>query len=470
MKTKNIITLFSVLGATYLMQNSAFAQNCKKNDINGCFTQPEMAFALDSVKGITADEVAHGPEAKSGLTQAELSSKTVFCKYVYHKFDSPGSAKFNCARINTSGKFYDEEGNIVAEATRATSAGEKIVVNGKSVSADEGLLLGADGSVIMKANKKGELKAVKADVFKVKYFVTKNEISNGQRSARTITFNGQSKTITAFENSPVIENKRWTEVFTEAAASRLFWAMGLPADTMIPMNKVVCIGCEVHPKDQKAYAGDNNISIYNVAVIERNFDAKKLGEQWDLRDLLDTRSQWQERTKAEYDVMHLTMATINFFNGIALQNRAVCLSNEDVKSENCSRPALFFQDLGSSFGTKTGALFGLGENPRGDYESFIKKGNDVVIKNAATCEINMYLNNKGKGRKTVSQAGLEEFKNRVAGITDDVLLSIYKTARFDLMEPDQTSKKGADQVLADWVSATRKRLDQITSLKSCPKD
>jgi hypothetical protein len=469
MITKNIFT-FALLSASYLIHSSAFAQNCKKNDISGCPIQSELTFAQESIKGITADEIFRGQDSKPALTQSELDSKVVFCKYVYHKFSSPGSAKFNCARTNNKGTFFDENGQLVAEATRVAAEGEKVLVNGKSTAADEGLLIGANGSVIIKANKKGEMKAVKADVIKVKYFVNKNEISNGKHQPRTVTLGGQTLQINAFENSPVIENKRWTEVFTEVAASRLFWAMGIPADIMIPVNKVVCIGCEVHPKDQKSYNGDNNVSIFNVAVIERNFDAKKMGEQWDLKDVLATRSKWSERAKVEYDVMHLTMTMINFYNGIALQNRAVCLSNEDVKSQNCSRPALFYQDLGSSFGAKTGALFGLGENPRGDYDSFIKKGNDIVVKNAATCEINMFLSNGGHGRKNISQSGLEEFKNRVAGITDDVLLSIYKTARFDLMEPDQTAKKGADKVLADWVSATRKRINQVTALKSCPNN
>lgn len=458
-------TLF--LGFLFL-QATASAQNCTKADNSGCFTQPELSWAQEQVKGLTVEDIIKGPESKPALTQAELDSKTVFCKYVFHKFDSPGSAKFNCARTNQGGTFFDDKGNLVFEAVRVTSEGEKMTVNGKATIAEEGILIGANGQAVTKTNKQGEIKAVKADVFKVKYFISKSEIKSGKRATRTVNFNSQAMKINAFENNPVIENTRWTEVFTEAAASRLFWALGLAADVMIPMEKVVCIGCEIHPKDQKSYAGDNSISIYNVAVVERNFDAKKLGEQWNLKNVLATRDRWSERAKVEYDVMHLAMTMIKFFNGIPLQNRLVCLSKEDIKSENCSRPAPFFQDLGSSFGTKDMGFLGLSDSPRGDFDSYIK--DSAVFKNTATCEINLFLNNKGTGRKHVSQAGLEEFKNRVSAITDDVLLAIYKTARFHLMEPDQTAKKGVNKVLADWVTETRKRINQITALKSCPKD
>jgi len=249
--------------------------------------------------------------------------------------------------------------------------------------------------------------------------------------------------------------------------------MGLAADVMIPLNKVVCIGCEVHPKDQTKYAGDQSISIFNVAVMERKFDAKMLGKHWNLKDVLDKRAGWSANTKAEYDVMHLTMTAINFFNGIPLQTRIVCLSKENVKTENCSRPAPFFQDVGSSFGAEAGGLlgvFGAGNNSRGDYEEFSKKSNRTVMKNAAKCEIKNFLSNKGPGRSHVAQAGLDEYKRRMAAVTDDVLLAIYKTARYELMEPKLTAKKGADRVLADWVSATRQRINQVTSLTTCPQD
>lgn len=471
MKTKNLVKLMAVMTAVGFMQNTAFAEGCKKNDIAGCFTDPNLTWAQEPVAGLTAEMISQGPESTPELTQKEKDAGTIFCKYVYHKFDSPGSAKFNCARTNEFGRFYDDKGNIVEDAERVTTEGETLTFNGQKVAVEEGVLVTGSNEAITKTTKDGDVKLVKGDVFKIKYFVSDAERKNGKRGPKVINFDGHDMPISnAFESSPVIENTRWTEVFTEVAATRLFWAMGLPADVMTPLKKVVCTGCAVHPKDQTKYAGDNSISIFNVAVMERKFDAKVLGKHWNLKDVLEKRGSWSANTKAEYDVMHLTMTNINFFNGIPLQTRIVCLSNESIKTQNCSRPAPFFQDLGSSFGAEGGGLFGGGGNSRGDYDEFSKKRTAVVFKNPGRCEINNFLSNKGPGRKNVSQAGLDEYKRRISAVTDDVLLAIYKTARYELMEPKMTAKKGADRVLADWVSATRKRINQITTLTSCPQD
>jgi len=471
MTTKNFVRLMAAFSAIGFMHGTAFAEGCKKNDIAGCFSDPNLSWAQEPVAGLTADMIAAGPASKPELTQEEKDSKTIFCKYVYHKFDSPGSAKFNCARTNQNGTLFDEKGNLVDTAVRVATEGETLSFNGAAVTVEEGVLVNLKNEPVTKTTKDGDVKLVKGDVFKIKYFVSDSERENKPRATRIVKFNNQDLVINnAFENSPVIENSRWTEVFTEVAATRLFWAMGLPADVMIPLNKVVCMGCEVHPKDQTRYAGDKTVSIFNIAVMERKFDAKVMGKHWNLKDVLAQRDRWSANTKAEYDVMHLTMTAINFFNGIPLQTRIVCLSDENVKTENCSRPAPFFQDVGSSFGAEAGGLFGIGGNSRGDFDEFNKKSNRSVFKNAAKCEIKNFLSNKGPGRSHVAQAGLDEYKRRISAVTDDVLLAIYKTARYELMEPKITAKKGSDRVLADWVSATRQRINQVTALNSCPQD
>lgn len=471
MTTKNLVKLVAAFSAIGFMHNSAFAEGCKKNDIAGCFTDPNLSWAQEQTPGLTAEMIFEGPASKPELTPAEQAAKTIFCKYVYHKFDSPGSAKFKCARTNQNGMLFDEKGNLNENAVRVTTEGEQLTLNGQTFKAEEGVLVGLNNEPLTKTTKDGKVKLLKGDVFKIKYFVSDAERKQKRRGDRTVNFNNQELIIrNAFENSPVIENTRWTEVFTEVAATRLFWAMGLPADVMIPLNKVVCLGCDVHPKDQTKYAGDQTVSIFNVAVMERRFAGKTLGKHWNLKDILQKRDRWSANTKAEYDVMHLTMTAINYFNGIPLQTRIVCLSDENVKTENCSRPAPFFQDVGSSFGAEAGGLFGIGGNSRGDFDEFTRKSNRSVMKNAGRCEIKNYLSNKGPGRNYVAQAGLDEYKRRMAAVTDDILLAIYKTARFELMEPKLTAKKGAERVLADWVSATRQRINQVMALTNCPQD
>ncbi|MEK7722305.1 MAG: hypothetical protein AAB359_07945, partial [Elusimicrobiota bacterium] len=97
------------------------------------------------------------------------------------------SHKFRCYRINTdpskSGKYFNSKGKLIPEAVSV----------GKSGAGNAGLLLNANGQPVMDSSGKPS----KAEKLKVKYY---------------------------------LGNSRMREPFTETAANRLFWEMGITAD------------------------------------------------------------------------------------------------------------------------------------------------------------------------------------------------------------------------------------------------
>ena len=71
------------------------------------------------------------------------------------------------------------------------------------------------------------------------------------------------------------------EVFAEVASSRLFWALGFPADRMYPV-KVTCRNCPADPfKESKAewHLGKSPVvsdKVFELATIERDFPGEKV--------------------------------------------------------------------------------------------------------------------------------------------------------------------------------------------------
>ena len=71
---------------------------------------------------------------------------------------------------------------------------------------------------------------------------------------------------------------RNAEVFGEVLATRLFWALGFPADRMYPV-RVRCRGCPADPRDSPEMAGD--VVEFDPAAIERKLPGRAMETQGD---------------------------------------------------------------------------------------------------------------------------------------------------------------------------------------------
>jgi hypothetical protein len=179
-----------------------------------CVKQAAIALAQPT---LTLEQVANGPDfstdpAKRYLYFTGADQPICFFKPHYAFSKVPGvSLKFRCWQQDVNRAFLDTKGvpvdaPKVAVPLEANSEGEK---RGR----------------LMAVAPDGTQTRIRADELKVKYLDP------------------------AWPN----HNKRYNEVFTEIAATRIMWVLGFVADRAYPAASVQCVGCEARPfNGQKA--------------------------------------------------------------------------------------------------------------------------------------------------------------------------------------------------------------------------
>lgn len=458
------------------------AQPCQKTDspdqLDSCFQSPGLKWAFDPVKDLTVEKMRSGPKYKPGLTPAERESGVVFCQYFQHDFSSPGSAKFLCARTTAEGVLLDSKGKPVPEARSVSTRGMKlqIEINGEIENVDEGILLDSSGRPLLRTKKSGEQEMIEVDELKVKYFINSDQAdeANIKRGSYQMKFDQRTVSLeNVFVGPNDITVPRWKEVFTEVAATRLFWALGLPADIMIPVKQVVCFGCLSHPMVQQD-VDLSKTSVFKTALLERKYEGKKVGEQFNFNRITGRfYPHWSEEIRHEYEAMAIAAQLISYHHAISLQNRMQCADGYyDKKTKVCSMPVPFIQDVGSSFAGDTKEGGG-----RGVLESYQKAG---VFARGNICRLYYKLGsdrfkdviNGGPALSEVSRAGLEKFKARLAGLTPDVVRALFETARFGDMDPQlRDSAPGAhlnekrDYIIDQWTQALLEKIEEIQKKK-----
>ncbi len=427
-----------------------------------CFANDKVKFAVKTPDEITIDDLsaemlAEGPNMH-GLTDQELSSKKVYCRYKYHE-KSQNSPKFRCFRTDSNGRFFNSQNEIVTEAVEALDADKKI--NG--VEYKEGTLLDISGQPIAVGSE-----IQRGDEIKVKYLSTKVKSTSGN----------------SFVLEEEIEMPRYREVFTEVVGTRLMWALGFPADNIYPVEKLICFGCNNHPFEQlkstinmeevRKSANPFGVIInYNAQftspIIERRYEPKKIGESWDFDVITKDNvvKNWTAEQKNDFEAMILAVSLINYYNPIAQQNRLHCESKP--KDNQCDYPMAMIQDVGSTLGGDHPGLFnsgiaipGLMQNPRGELSAF---ENGKIFANAATCQLGHAF-----GEVThISNSGMSSFLARLnaADLTEEKVRAIFEASRIVNADPELRDTLGANVVLNRWVQAFMNHVQEVKSAGSC---
>jgi hypothetical protein len=482
------IALLSMGLAMALPEANAQSSTCQRGNANSCLGSPQLKWAFSQTpfdKNAEAPEkisrkIERGPKFSPSLTPIEIENSRVFCRYYFHQFSSQGSAKFLCAKTNSEGILYDEDGELVPDAKNISTRPMKLTtqLNGKTVAVDEGFLLDSNNRPLIKKDERSGLEElVQADELKVKYFVDAQhyEDKNVQRSdLELVQKNAPTVSIkNAFNGPHEVTNPRWNEVFTEIAATRLFWALGIPADTMLPLNQVVCFGCLSHPKKQGDHA-EGKVSVFNTISLEKKMKGKKLAEGFDVNVAQrDFRDQWTPETQIGFELLALASRLIGFENVIALQTRMQCAPKKfNPENQTCDEPIAIIQDTGSSFAAVTKSE----TNPRGSLNDYIK---ETVFKDAATCTLfhpfgkNTWSTGSHRMKK-ISTAGLQEMKRRLEPITRQNIESIVRVSKFADMEPalrdrqpGNTLEEKRESIIRQWTDAIEKRVTEIKNIGSC---
>jgi hypothetical protein len=390
---------------------------------------------------LTMDQLTNGPDFDSADPVKSkwkyfTGTDSVTCYFRPHyafKAVKGQSLKFQCWQLNADRALFSTKG------VPLTTGEVKIVLKKNSG--------GENRADLYERTDTANTKEVKADRIKVKYL--KPEHPN--------------------------HNKRYNEVFTEIAASRILWALGFPADHQYPIATASCVGCTADPfkdnlKDNTALLKANP-ATFKIALVERQMpwdDIDPEGDEtwsWVDANTFYNNGTFTRQQKVEYDAYRMALGLFNYHNPIDIQNRLTCAEWKEGASDPkiCTKPMMFVQDLGSTFGKNVVLL----ANTRGDFKGWQSQ---TVFKKAEKCE----LRNALEGGKQPLKEAQELLKQRIASLDRAKVRAIFQVARFDIMDQDQVARlrsSGAADVSAaaldEWTNVFMSRLAEISAAQNC---
>ena len=395
---------------------------------------------------LTPEQLANGPDFDSANPEKSrfgyfTGNDTISCYFRPHYafVAVPGdSMKFQCWHMTSDGAFYSKKG----ESIRVDDV--KVVIE-KDKSGER------SASLYARNDDKNEHE-IKADRFKIKYL-----------------------------KPPYPDhNPRFNEVFTSEAASRIMWVLGFPSDHVYPAAAVSCIGCGDDPFGNKL--ADNKASlkdaptVFKIVSAERELPWDEINpeddETWSWTDAAKFYSdgEWNHQQKVEFDAYRLALGLIHYHNALPQQNRLDCAEwgqSEEGKPKVCSKPVIYVHDLGSTFGKKRSGFELFGTNPRGSFDAWKPQ---TVFENPGNCELRATL----LGDKQVLKEAQDLMVQRVGRLDRDTVKSIFRVARFNLMDQKQVRRlraSGAQNVdeaaLDEWTDVFLKRVEEIRTATNC---
>lgn len=226
------------------------------------------------------------------------------------------------------------------------------------------------------------------------------------------------------------DRKENREVFSEVAATRLFWALGFFADRVFPIQ-TSCNNCPENPFEGK---GEAATRFYPYSIIEEKHEGLEIkgseSEGWTFEELETTAGIVDQKLpkilnprQIQVEALKLLAVFVQHADRKPEQQRLSCpsdqIENSDLTLEKdgndefivepsgqqlCRKPQMLIQDLGASFGGFTGISLTV------DAKMNLEKWSDVTIFNekfykksfdknlgSGICEGNMRISFKAGG-------------------------------------------------------------------------
>ncbi|MGE3975228.1 MAG: hypothetical protein AB7F59_11950 [Bdellovibrionales bacterium] len=388
----NFLIVLLSTSLTFLVATHARAEICRYPDNKVKLSSSARSACLKKISLtteiftlLTPQQLADGPEI------FKVKSEPTYCEFLPRDWSGGVSLKFFCILTNAQGLYYNTKQEIVPEA--------------KSFNTNEELL-GNNGQVLTDANGK-KIKGIR---LKVKY------VSDAG------TFQVQ---------------ERFREVFTEVASTRILWALGLYADSVYQVEKVICKGCDKNPYVIKQMAPIAGSNTFLNAGVEYRLEGKTIergqDEGWGVEEMDENYNQWSEQGKIDYQLALAARNLLNHHNTRdAKQNTIKCpKAAQNPETLECTKPIALYDDVGSTFG----APGSFGGAPRGEWSKFSKHR---VFASGCTFKIGGTVN-------TLTKAGQQEFLKRAVNLSPDHVRAIVQSARFDIMDSSFTGENAIRQ-------------------------
>jgi len=263
------------------------------------------------------------------------------------------------------------------------------------------------------------------------------------------------------------------EVYSEVAASRLFWALGFKADVMVP-SRVMCRNCPADPFSvsgedwQRGMPKDLATRVFEPAIIEREVAGKKVEvndyEGWAWPELDQIRERGGGATRAHIDALKLLAVFIQHSDSKPEQQELVCADprvGKDARgNETCETPWLVVKDLGGSFGKAT--MLNNSKMKLADWDGA------AIWKDPRKCVGNLPRSFTGSLEDpAISEAGRRFLARRLQMLSDRQLRDLFTASRIEMRGEEISGLDGRKRkaTVDDWVRVFKRKRTEIAAAR-----
>jgi len=277
------------------------------------------------------------------------------------------------------------------------------------------------------------------------------------------------------------------EIFAEAIASRLFWALGFYADEVYSV-RIRCLKCpETNPfKPEKTERRLERKFPY--AIIERKYPGviiESVEDQgWAWKELEKIEPAKGGATPDQIGALVLLAVFIQHGDQKPQQQRIGC-ARQDVRDTNrdgkgeCSRPVLMVQDLGSTFGRadqftspEAKMEFDLWSekevwNKAAEADHYQRTQQRVCIGNLVS---SVTAAKEGIDNPVISEGARKFLADLLLQLSDRQIRDLFRVARADKMgEKTKVNDSERSITLEDWIKAFKNKRQQIAERNCSPQ-
>ena len=260
------------------------------------------------------------------------------------------------------------------------------------------------------------------------------------------------------------------EIPSEAAATSLIRALGLPSDTITLVERLRCHGCPAEPfttlKTVQAVHGGPLFTHavdygrhrdFDWVAIERKYDGQPIEtatvQGWSFHELEQVDASQGGAPRAHVDALRLLAAFLAHWDNKSENQRLVCVSRSWPDGAPCPEPVLMLQDLGAAFGPR-----------KVDLDGWTGTG---IWGDRATCRLSMRglpYDGASFADVRIGEPGRQMLLTRLRRISEAQAADLFAGARFD-------QKRGlfSDvRPVTDWARAFTMRVKMISDGPPCP--
>jgi hypothetical protein len=256
-----------------------------------------------------------------------------------------------------------------------------------------------------------------------------------------------------------------SEVYAGVAATRLLRALGFGVDALYPV-RVECRGC---PADLGGTPAAGNVSVFEVAAIERKLKGKNVsvnkdeGWKWAELDLVDPSAGGAPR--AHRDALKLLAVFLQHSDNKTVQQALLCLPVDgNADPAQCEKPFMMIHDLGHAFGEANKF-----NRPSISGVHLAKWSATPVWKDAAQCVGELSKSFTGNlSHPRISEEGRKFLADLLVQLTDAQLRDLFTVAHFAQGPARMRVETGtAEDTINAWVEAFKRKRTEIVQA-SCP--